>query len=348
MKYTSVAALVAALAVSTSFVAASPVLPRQESTASSAATSAASDASSATSTTDSASSSSSSSSASAAASSSSSTGTSSASSSAASSTSSSSSFNRSSDIDILRYALTLENLEAAFYNQSLTNLSAVDFEDAGVNSSYRDQIYSIGQDEAAHVSLLSFALGNETLQPCTYNFSSVTDVPSFLATARLLEGVGISAYLGALTSISNATYQLIAAAITTVESRHQTALNAIAMAPNFVPAPYDTPLNFTEVYSLAAPYIESCPMDLGLTAFPSLTLTPTNLSMGNSSSNSSSSNTTYYVAFLSGVVGTRFVELPSNMTVNVPSDISGGQFYALLTHSNSTPITDSRVVAGPA
>ncbi|PWN45593.1 hypothetical protein IE81DRAFT_274414, partial [Ceraceosorus guamensis] len=182
------------------------------------------------------------------------------------------------DTEILQYALTLEHLEAAFYNQSIARFGDEDFQAVGLNASVRNQLYSVGQDEAAHAAFLTQALGESAVQPCTYNFSSVTDVASFLATATVLEGVGVSAYLGAAPSISNKTYLAAAGSILTSEARHSSIVLAAAAAAsnstdNAAPSPFDTPLTSQNtVYSLAAPFFESCPQDLGLKAFPALTV----------------------------------------------------------------------------
>ena len=189
-------------------------------------------------------------------------------------TSSSGSNTRFNDTQILQYALTLEHLEADFYNQSLSKLSSSDFEQAGYNASVRNRIYSIGRDEASHVELLTTAFGENAVPACTYNFSSVTDVPSFLATARVLEGVGVSAYLGASKNLTNQTVET-AASILVVEGQHQSYLIAQTDdGGNAIPSPYATPLNFKQVYSLAAPFIKSCPDNatLPITAFPTLSL----------------------------------------------------------------------------
>lgn len=103
------------------------------------------------------------------------------------------------DADILQYALTLEHLENAFYKEGLKNYTEADFADAGYDSTFYNNIMTVASDEASHVDFLTKGLtaaGAEPVMPCTYAFGA-TDVKGFLATAAILEGVGVSAYLGA-------------------------------------------------------------------------------------------------------------------------------------------------------
>lgn len=176
--------------------------------------------------------------------------------------------------------MTPEHLEYRFYNQSLTNYSESDFTDAGFDASIRANIVEVLADEKTHVSFLTAALENAGAIPveeCTYDFG-VTGVESFLATASILEGVGVSAYLGAAADIMSKKYLTAAGSILTVESRHSAYIrNAIGQSP--FPSPFDVPLDFDEVYTLAAPFIVNCPPDnpkLPVKAFPTLTASPNN------------------------------------------------------------------------
>ncbi|EPQ29072.1 uncharacterized protein PFL1_03361 [Pseudozyma flocculosa PF-1] len=283
------------------------------------------------------------------------------------------------DTQILQYALTLEHLEAAFYNQSLQQLGEDAFSQAGFNASTRNQLYSIGRDEAAHVDFLTQALGPDAVGACTYNFSAVQDVPSFLATAQVLEGVGVSAYIGAARNITSKDYLVSAASILTVESRHASYINSQVSADgNVVPSPYDTPLDFNQVYSLAAPFITECPRNQSLpfSPFPAASLSPAggadassnngfftpgsqvtvsydsgnstnggSGAMGNNSSSGMDGQT--YLAIIQGPTPPVFLPFTQDQPVTLPSNLTGGQIYAIVTSSNSS-VTDDNTIAGPA
>lgn len=110
---------------------------------------------------------------------------------------------------------------------------------------------------------------------CTYDFG-YTDVKTFLATASILEGVGVSAYLGAAASIMDKMYLTAAGSILTVEARHSAYLRSKLGESPFA-QPFDAPLTLNEVYSLASPFIKSCPSTnpaLPVKAFPALKLNP--------------------------------------------------------------------------
>ena len=164
------------------------------------------------------------------------------------------------DADILNYALTLEHLEDTFYREGLANFTEEMFSAAGFDSTFYANLKEVSSDETTHVAFLTAALtkaGATPVAACSYNFG-VTDVKSFIETASILEGVGVSAYLGAAADIMSAAYLTAAGSILTVESRHSSYIRA-SLGESPFPSPFDVPLTLDEVYTLAAPFITSCP-----------------------------------------------------------------------------------------
>lgn len=124
------------------------------------------------------------------------------------------------DLQVLQYALTLENLEAEFYRQALAKFDAGAFSAAGFPDWVRGRISQIAQHEASHAKLLSAALGNNTVPACTYAFP-LLDVKTYLTVASFVENLGVSAYAGANQYITDPLYRTVAATILSVEARHQ-------------------------------------------------------------------------------------------------------------------------------
>jgi hypothetical protein len=92
--------------------------------------------------------------------------------------------------------------------------------------------------------------------------------------AGVLEGVGVSTYLGTAASIANKDNLTATGSILTVESRHSSYIRA-SQKQSPSPQPFDNPLDFDEAYTLAAPFIVSYPSTnakLPVMAFPALTL----------------------------------------------------------------------------
>ncbi|KAJ5132686.1 hypothetical protein N7448_006844 [Penicillium atrosanguineum] len=265
------------------------------------------------------------------------------------------------DGDILNYALTLEHLEATFYAEGLKNYTQQDFISAGYMDPFYANLQTIASDEQTHVQFLTQALsaaGASPVAACTYSFPA-TDVKSFLALGSILEGVGVSAYLGAAASIMNGTYLTAAGSILTVEARHSAYLRSY-LGEKPAAQPFDNPLDFDEVYTLAAPFITSCPSSNGMLpvkAFPTLTATSTGTIMSGSqvavmagTGFDMSMDTSDISAAFVTVTGPVFTPVTSDgsgkFTVTVPAGVSG-QSYVVLTKGNST-VTDDTIVAGPA
>jgi hypothetical protein len=92
-------------------------------------------------------------------------------------------------------ALTLEYLEAAFYQQGFAQFPASDFQALGLSQQQITDLLDIGSTEQVHVTTLLSAIagvGTQPVAPCTYNFGFTT-AQNMVATASILENIGVSA-----------------------------------------------------------------------------------------------------------------------------------------------------------
>ena len=136
---------------------------------------------------------------------------------------------QANDLVALNYALTLEHFEDSFYYYVSTHFTSAMFTAAGFPAYYYDYSQMIGQQEATHVAALTAVIngrpGGVAVGNCTYDFSSIVDVPTYLAVADVLENTGVMAYDGAVNSITDTALQQVASTIATVEARHAAFLN---------------------------------------------------------------------------------------------------------------------------
>lgn len=81
------------------------------------------------------------------------------------------------------------------------------------------------------------------------------------ATARVVEDLGVAAYLGAAHLVSDPVLLTAAATILTVEARHQTVLNILS-GNKAIPQAFDIAFTPSEVLAVASPFISGC--DIGV------------------------------------------------------------------------------------
>ena len=116
------------------------------------------------------------------------------------------------DIGILNYALTLEYLESAFYNECTKNKVAMGAEQSAF-------LKRTTADENAHVAFLKKALGSKAVASPKVDFGSATSKAKWLATSMVLENTGVKAYGGQALNISDPAYISAALSIWAVEAR---------------------------------------------------------------------------------------------------------------------------------
>jgi len=92
------------------------------------------------------------------------------------------------------------------------------------------------------------------------------------AVARIVENVGVAAYLGAEHLISDPVLLSTAASIATIEARHQTVWNIFSGTGTVIPNAFDLPLKAEEVLAIARPFFDGT-CDLGFKPNPTLTIT---------------------------------------------------------------------------
>jgi Ferritin-like domain len=151
------------------------------------------------------------------------------------------------DIGILNYALTLEYLEAAFYNGA----TAANLPLSAQTGAFLKRVTA---DENTHVAFLKKHLGSKAAKTPKFNFGGAnTSVSTFMATAQVLENTGVHAYSGQALNIKTPAYVAAALSILTVEARHASVIGLLnegasptgkEISPN---GAFDTPLTASAV-----------------------------------------------------------------------------------------------------
>ena len=157
------------------------------------------------------------------------------------------------DLEILNFALALEYLEAAFYDQAGKEVSGLSGEAAGY-------VKTFGGEEQEHVDALTATikeLGGKPVKAPGVDFGDAfSSIDTFLQTAITFEDLGVSAYNGAAPMIQSKDLLATAGGIVQVEARHAAAIRFAAGEP---PAPeaFDPTMTTDEVLKAVQPFLAS-------------------------------------------------------------------------------------------
>ncbi|CAN5570534.1 hypothetical protein BH20ACT15_BH20ACT15_11890 [soil metagenome] len=154
------------------------------------------------------------------------------------------------DIDILNFALTLEYLEAAFYDQAKS--------EGKYDAETTELVDLLGKDEAEHVSALKATisdLGGTPVEAPGVDFGNAfANQGSFLALAQTFEDTGVSAYNGAGPALKSKELLATAGSIVQIEARHAAAIRLKNGAPS-APMSFEPTLDMQQVLKAVDPFV---------------------------------------------------------------------------------------------
>jgi rubrerythrin len=153
------------------------------------------------------------------------------------------------DVGIVNFALTLEYLEAAFYEKALS---------LKLGSDVKSFAEEFGKDESQHVDALTGTvrqLGGKPAAMPTFSFP-ITNEASFLKLAQTLEDTGVSAYNGAAPAIKSGEVLAAAGSIVQVEARHAAAIRLLNGQP-VTDGGFDKSLDMKAVVAAVKPFVKS-------------------------------------------------------------------------------------------
>ncbi len=155
------------------------------------------------------------------------------------------------DIEILNFALTLEYLESAFYEQAKSEVK--------LDGEATELVDLIARDEAEHVDALKATVtdlgGKPAAVPGVDFGNAFASQGSFLELAQTFEDTGVSAYNGAGPSLESKELLGTAGQIVQVEARHAAAIRLLN-GEQPAPLPFDEALDMQQVLTAVDPFVK--------------------------------------------------------------------------------------------
>jgi rubrerythrin len=156
--------------------------------------------------------------------------------------------NGGGDVEILNFALTLEYLEAKFYEEAKSRAKA--------SGELKSLVDLLAKDEKQHVEALEGTiekLGGKPVAEPKFDFA-YSGTSGFLKLAQTFEDTGVSAYNGAAPMIKSKEVLTAAGSIVQVEARHAAAIR-LQNKEEPAPAGFDEPLGEKQVLKAVEPFI---------------------------------------------------------------------------------------------
>jgi rubrerythrin len=155
------------------------------------------------------------------------------------------------DVAVLNFALTLEYLEATFYERAL-------MKGKGLSPDTRALALEIHENERAHVDALRTAIkgaGGKPVAAPEVGFGlAFTSEARFLELAQALEDTGVGAYNGAAPSLKSAQLLGAAGGIVQIEARHASLIR-LTRGQLPTPAAFDKALDRDTVAAAVKPFL---------------------------------------------------------------------------------------------
>ena len=156
--------------------------------------------------------------------------------------------------DVLNFALTLEYLEAEFYQTALATRGLIP-------GQFRAVFQQIGKHEVAHVRTLKGALGAAAVAKPQFDFTArgkyadvFSNFATFAAVSNTFEDLGVAAYKGQAGNLKGTPVLTVALQIHSVEARHAAEVRRIRGKLGWDGA-FDQPMAKADVLAAAGPFI---------------------------------------------------------------------------------------------
>ena len=156
------------------------------------------------------------------------------------------------DVPILNFALLLEHLEAAFYDQARQQVP-------GLDSDAQALTEELATNEGEHVTALTAVIGTlggrPTPEPEVDFGNAFASQSSYLKLAQVFEDTGVSAYNGAGPELESKDALAAAGTIVQVEGRHA-ALIRMMRGEDPAPTAFDDALSIPQVRTKVEPFLK--------------------------------------------------------------------------------------------